>query len=176
MIWKPALYGYLSHTRTTTSPTCSRTELRISCLFDRRDMEELPKISSEDRFKATKWLTFSAGIRGTEFRSSIGENQADPRVGVSLRVPRLNWVLRAFMVITISRLRWLRLPAHCCDSPASQDFTFLPSRASGTTSGKRVVIIPIKGWNLQVDNYFQTSARTGFDHNNIGQLQHLSAH
>jgi hypothetical protein len=49
-----------------------------------------------DRFNATKWLTVIAGLRQTEFRSSISENATDPRVGVAVRVPRLNWVLRAF--------------------------------------------------------------------------------
>ena len=36
-----------------------------------------------DRFNATKWLTVIAGLRVTEFRSTVAENQADPRLGCS---------------------------------------------------------------------------------------------
>ena len=50
-----------------------------------------------DKFKVTSWLTLIAGVRVTEFSSnSSSENDADPRFGVAIRVPRLNWVFRGF--------------------------------------------------------------------------------
>ncbi|MFZ0798786.1 MAG: TonB-dependent receptor, partial [Terriglobales bacterium] len=50
-----------------------------------------------DKFKVTPWLTLIAGLRATEFNdTSVSENTADPRFGVAIRVPRLNWVFRGF--------------------------------------------------------------------------------
>ncbi len=120
-----------------------------------------------DRFNATKWLTIIAGIRGTEFRSSIGENQADPRVGVSLRVPRLNWVLRAFYGHYYQPPPLVTATGPLLGFASSQDFTFAPLHGERDKQWEASLIIPYKGWNLQVDNY-QTNARNWLDHNNIG--------
>jgi outer membrane receptor protein involved in Fe transport len=69
----------------------------------------------EDQFKLTNWLTLNGGVRLTHFRGTgiqsdpparptIIENAADPRIGAALRIPKLNWVARAFWdVITRHR-------------------------------------------------------------------------
>ena len=49
-----------------------------------------------DKFKATSWLTLIAGLRQSHFTADIVENATDPRYGVAVKVPRLNWVFRAF--------------------------------------------------------------------------------
>ena len=49
-----------------------------------------------DKFKVTPWLTLIAGLRETQFNASISENETDPRFGVAVKVPRLNWVFRAY--------------------------------------------------------------------------------
>src|SRR5580658_1389304 len=50
-----------------------------------------------DKFKVTPWLTLIAGLRATQFGgTSVAENSAEPRFGVAVRIPRLNWVLRGF--------------------------------------------------------------------------------
>ena len=120
-----------------------------------------------DRFNATKWLTIIAGLRGTEFRSSIGENQADPRVGVSLRVPRLNWVLRAFYGHYYQPPPLVTATGPLLGFANSQNFTFAPLYGERDKQWEASLIIPYKGWNLEVDNY-QTNARNWLDHNNIG--------
>jgi len=50
----------------------------------------------EDQFKATSWLTFNGGVRLTHYAGPESENAADPRLGVAIRIPRLDWVLRGF--------------------------------------------------------------------------------
>ena len=57
---------------------------------------ELAAVFVEDQLKATSWLTLNAGLRQTHFSGGVAENATDPRVGGSLRIPKLNWVLRAF--------------------------------------------------------------------------------
>ncbi|MGA3205056.1 MAG: TonB-dependent receptor, partial [Bryobacteraceae bacterium] len=58
-----------------------------------------------DRFKVTSWLTLIAGFRYSHFNSgsitgatqpAVVENAPDPRVGVAVRIPRINWVFRGF--------------------------------------------------------------------------------
>ncbi len=120
-----------------------------------------------DRFNATKWLTIIAGIRGSEFRSSIGENQADPRVGVAFRVPRLNWVLRAFYGHYYQPPPLVTATGPLLGYANSQNFTFAPLYGERDKQWEASLLIPYKGWNLEVDNY-QTNARNWLDHNNIG--------
>ncbi|MFZ1928353.1 MAG: carboxypeptidase regulatory-like domain-containing protein, partial [Candidatus Sulfotelmatobacter sp.] len=49
-----------------------------------------------DKFMPTSWLTLIAGLRQTEFDSSISESATDPRFGVAVKIPGLNWVFRGF--------------------------------------------------------------------------------
>ena len=120
-----------------------------------------------DRFNATNWLTIIAGIRGTEFRSTIAENQADPRVGVALRVPRLNWVLRAFYGHYYQPPPLVTATGPLLGYANSQDFTFAPLQGERDKQWEASLIIPYRGWNLEIDNY-QTRATNWLDHNNIG--------
>ncbi len=120
-----------------------------------------------DRFNATKWLTIIAGLRGTEFRSTIAENQADPRIGVALRVPRINWVLRAFYGHFYQPPPLVTATGPLLGFANSQDFTFAPLQGERDKQWLASLIIPYRGWNLEIDNY-QTNATNWLDHNNIG--------
>ena len=103
-----------------------------------------------DRFNATKWLTIIAGIRGTEFRSSIAENQADPRVGVAFRVPTAE--LGACAPFTGHYYQ--PPPLVTATGPLlgfanSQNFTFAPLYGERDKQWEASLIIPYRGWNLR---------------------------
>ena len=121
-----------------------------------------------DRFNATKWLTIIAGLRQTEFRSSIAQNATDPRVGVAVRIPRLNWVLRAFYGHYYQPPPLVTATGALFGLANSQNFTFAPLQGERDKQWEASVIIPYRGWNLEVDNY-QTNASNWLDHNNIGE-------
>jgi hypothetical protein len=121
-----------------------------------------------DRFNATKWLTIIAGLRQTEFRSSISENATDPRVGIAVRIPRLNWVLRAFYGHYYQPPPLVTATGALFGLANSQNFSFSPLQGERDKQWEASVIIPYRGWNLEVDNY-QTNARNWLDHNNIGE-------
>src|SRR6202789_3988220 len=56
-------------------------------------------VSSEfinDKFKVTPWFTLIAGLRETQFNSTISEHATDPRFGATLKIPHLNWVFSGF--------------------------------------------------------------------------------
>ena len=121
-----------------------------------------------DRFNVTKWLTIIAGLRGTEFRSSIAENQADPRVGAAVRIPRLNWVIRGFYGHYYQPPPLVTATGALFGFANSQNFTFAPLRGERDKQYEASLIIPYRGWNMEIDNY-QTDARNWLDHNNIGE-------
>jgi len=121
-----------------------------------------------DRFNATKWLTIIAGLRQTEFRSSISQNATDPRVGVAVRIPRLNWVLRAFYGHYYQPPPLVTATGALFGLANSQNFTFAPLQGERDKQWEASVIVPYRGWNLEVDNY-QTNASNWLDHNNIGE-------
>jgi hypothetical protein len=120
-----------------------------------------------DRFRVTSWLTLIAGLRQTEFNASISENATDPRFGVAVRVPRLNWVLRAFYGYYYQPPPLVTATGALMGLANSQNFTFAPLQGERDKQYEASLIIPYRGWNLEVDNY-QTNASNWLDHNNIG--------
>ena len=52
---------------------------------------------ASDNFKPNPYLTLTAGLRASYFTgASISETAVDPRLGAAFRLPKLNWVFRAF--------------------------------------------------------------------------------
>ena len=79
-----------------------------------------------DKFKVTPWLTLIAGLRQTEFDSSFSENATDPRFGVAVRIPRLNWVFRGFYGYFYQAPPLVTATGALLDLANSQNFTFAP--------------------------------------------------
>ncbi len=127
-----------------------------------------------DKFKVTSWLTLIAGLRQSHFDSpSVGiepeivENATDPRVGVAVRVPRLNWVFRGFYGEFYQAPPLLTATGSLLGLANSQNFTFAPLRGERDIEYQFGVTIPYHGWALDADT-FQTRARNWLDHNNVG--------
>jgi outer membrane receptor protein involved in Fe transport len=127
----------------------------------------LAAVFVEDQLKATSWLTLNAGVRQTHFSGGVVENATDPRVGASLRVPKLNWVFRAFYghfyqappLVTISG------PA-LAQIMDLQQLSYIPLRGERDEEHQYGVTIPLWRWTIDADN-FLTRARNFFDHNNL---------
>ena len=134
-----------------------------------------------DNLKATGWLTVIGGVRATQFRSSISENEVDPRVGIALRVPKIGWVFRGFYG------RFYQPPpllAIACGTGASTSTTdancsvqhytnatgtsFAPLHGERDEEHQFGVQIPWRGWLMDVDT-FKTRANNFLDHSNIGE-------
>ncbi len=121
----------------------------------------------DDKFKPISWLTLSAGMRPTHFSGGQSENSINPRFGAAVTVPHLNWTFRAFYghyyqpppLVTISG----PLQQFC----ATANCGFAPLVGERDEEHQFGVMIPFRGWTLDVDN-FVTRARNFFDHNCIG--------
>jgi len=137
----------------------------------------LAELFVSDRFKVTSWLTLIAGFRYSHFNSgsvsggtqpTVVENAPDPRFGVAVRIPRLNWVFRGFYGVFYQPPPLLTATGPVIDLANSQSFTFGALRGERDHEYQFGVAIPFRGWVLDIDT-FQTSARNWLDHNNIGQ-------
>jgi len=112
----------------------------------------------EDQYKLTSWLTLNAGVRLTHFgESTVSENAADPRVGAAIRIPKLNWVARAFYG------RYYQAPPLLTVSGSLLGFDLAPLRGERDEQREFGLAIPIAGWTLDLSN-FRTGARNFFDH------------
>src|SRR6266705_2836232 len=112
----------------------------------------------EDQYKLTSWFTLNAGIRLTHFgETTVSENSADPRVGAAIRIPKLNWVARAFYG------RYYQAPPLLTVSGSLLGFDLAPLRGERDDQREFGLAIPIAGWTLDLSN-FRTGARNFFDH------------
>jgi outer membrane receptor protein involved in Fe transport len=108
-------------------------------------------------------------LRQSFFSGGISENATSPRVGISVQVPKINWILHGFYGHFYQAPPLLTFSGPALVNAASgQGFSF------GSLSGERDeeyqfgLTIPYKGWSLDADN-FRTRANNFFDHNNLGE-------
>jgi hypothetical protein len=121
-----------------------------------------------DNFKATRWLTLIAGLRASQFMSSITEIQADPRFGVAIQIPKINWVFRAFYGRYYQPPPLLTASGPLIDYANSNNTSFLPLHGERDEEHQFGVQIPLRGWLLDADN-FETRANNFLDHSNVGE-------
>ncbi len=119
----------------------------------------------EDQFKPASWLTLNAGLRQTHFSGALTENASSPRVGVSVRIPKLNWVFRSFYgrFYQAPPLGTLSGPALAAIQN-QQQLNFVPLPGERDEEHQFGVTIPFRGWVVDADN-FLNRATNFFDHN-----------
>jgi outer membrane receptor protein involved in Fe transport len=121
----------------------------------------------DDQFKATNWLTLTGGIRLSHFDGNITENAVDPRVGAAIRIPKLNWVLRAAYSYYYQPPPLDTVSGPLLEFAASQGVSFLPLQGERDIQQEYGVTIPFRNWVGSL-TYFRTGAKNFFDHNVLG--------
>ncbi|HVS74774.1 MAG TPA: TonB-dependent receptor [Candidatus Acidoferrales bacterium] len=122
---------------------------------------------AEDQFRLTEWFTVNGGIRYSHFSGGLTEDKASPRIGGALRVPKLNWVFRAFYGRYYQAPPLSTVSGPLLQFALDQGFGFLPLRGETDEQREFGVAIPLRGWTFDVSN-FQTHARNFFDHAVLG--------
>ncbi len=130
----------------------------------------------DDQLRATTWLTINAGFRHTNFDGgtvltssgpvSTSESANDPRVGLSVKVPKINWVFRAFYGHFYQAPPLETVSGPLLQFATDQSLGFVPLHGERDEEHQFGVTIPFHGWTLDADN-FQTLAKNFFDHNNF---------
>jgi outer membrane cobalamin receptor len=126
----------------------------------------LAAVYAEEQFKATSWLNLNAGLRQTHFSGGMVENATSPRVGTSLRIPKLHWVLRAFYGHFFQAPPLLTVSGPLLEAANNQNLSFIPLHGERDEEHQFGVTIPFHGWTLDASN-FLTRAENFFDHNSF---------
>ena len=121
----------------------------------------------EDTFKATDWLSFAGGVRQTHFDGGVTENATSPRLGATVRLPGVNWLLRGFWGKYYQAPPLTTLEGPLLQFAQNNDLGFIPLHGERDEEFQFGVTIPIEGWTVDID-HFHTLAKNFFDHNNIG--------
>ncbi len=121
----------------------------------------------EDSYKATDWLTLAGGVRQTHFAGAVTENTSSPRLGTSVLLPKIGWMLRGFWGKYYQAPPLTTLSGPLLEFAQSNDLGFIPLHGERDEEYQFGLTIPIRGWTVDVD-HFHTRAKNFFDHNNIG--------
>jgi outer membrane cobalamin receptor len=123
-------------------------------------------IYAEDQFKPTSWLALNAGVRQTHFSGGVTENATSPRIGASIRIPKLNWVFRGFYGHFYQAPPLITASGPLLQLVNQQNLGFVPLHGERDEEHQFGVTIPFKGWTIDADN-FLNRAKNFFDHNNL---------
>ena len=159
-------YGFGQHDDESVK-LISNDDSGDSLAQDKISSGHLEAVFLEDQFRAFSWLTLTAGVRLTHFSGAVSENAASPRLGGSIRIPRLNWVLRGFWGRYYQAPPLSTVSGPLLGFAVAQGLGFIPLRGERDQEHQFGLTIPLKSWALEVNDYHQR-ARNYFDHNAIG--------
>jgi outer membrane receptor for ferrienterochelin and colicin len=127
----------------------------------------LEAVYVEDTFKATRWLSLMAGARQTHFAGGETENATSPRIGATVVLPQVDWILRGFWGKFYQAPPLTTLQGPLLQYAQASNLGFLPLHGERDEEYQFGLTIPVYGWTLDMD-HFRTQAKNFFDHNNIG--------
>lgn len=124
-----------------------------------------------DHIHIGRYVTILGGERFSIYRAQLDESATYPRIGITVRIPRLNWVLRGFyghffqpapvQTVSTSVLEYAA-------SLHSGENTFTPLPSERDEEHQFGIEIPYRGWMLDIDT-FETRANNFLDHSNLGE-------
>ncbi len=124
-----------------------------------------------DHLRLGRYVTLLAGERLSRYDSGITESAMYPRVGATLLIPRLHWVLRGFYghffqpapIETVSS----SVLNYAAALPGGEN-TFTPLPSERDEEHQFGIAIPFKGWNLDIANV-KNRVNNFLDHSNLGE-------
>ena len=120
-----------------------------------------------DNLRLNQFVTVIAGLRQSHFQAALTENRSSPRLGVAVRLPRLNWVLRGFYGRFYQPPPLLTAQGPVVQYAQASNTAFAPLRGERDEEHQIGLQIPFRGWVLDVDN-FRTRVNNFLDHSYIG--------
>ena len=124
-----------------------------------------------DHLQLGQYVTLLGGERFSIYRADLNETAIYPRIGATVRIPRLNWVLRGFYghfsqpapILTVSS------PVlNYASSLGGGENAFTPIPSERDEEHQFGIEIPYRGWMLDVDT-FKNRVNNFLDHSNIGE-------
>ena len=132
---------------------------------------ELVEFYIDDHLRLGRYVTLLGGERFTYYRSDQNAGAVYPRIGATVRIPRLNWVLRGFYghffqpapILTVSSS-----VLNYASSLGGGEDTFTPIPSERDEEHQFGIEIPYRGWMLDVDT-FKNRVNNFLDHSNLGE-------
>jgi len=130
----------------------------------------LAEFHISDHLRVGQYITLLGGMRFSLYHGGFNETANYPRIGATVRIPRLNWVLRGFYghffqpapIETVSN----SFLGYVTNQPGENTFVPLPSERD--EEHQFGVQIPYRGWVLDVDT-FKSRVSNFLDHSNVGE-------
>jgi hypothetical protein len=124
-----------------------------------------------DHLRLGRYITLLGGERFSIYRAGLNESAIYPRIGATVEIPRLHWVLRGFYghffqpapVETVSSS-----VLNYANQQSSGENTFTPLPSERDEEHQFGIQIPYKGWMLDVANV-KNRVNNFLDHSNLGE-------
>lgn len=132
---------------------------------------EMGEFYIADHLRLGPYVTLLGGERFSIYSAGLTESAAYPRIGATVRIPRLNWILRGFYghffqpapVLTVSSS-----VLNYAGGNSSGQNTFAPLKSERDEESQFGIEIPVRGWVLDVDT-FQNRVNNFLDHASLGE-------
>ncbi len=121
----------------------------------------------EDQYKLTSWFSLDLGVRLQHYGGLVSENAFDPRLGGSIRIPRLRWVLHGYYAYYYQPPPLDSLAGPSLQFALAQGYGFVPLNGERDIQHDIGLSIPLGGWYLDADE-FHTTGKNFLDHDVIG--------
>jgi hypothetical protein len=122
----------------------------------------------EDSYKPATWLTLVGGLRQSHVEAGVVENAVYPRIGASVLIPKLSWVLRGFYGHFYQPPPLTSLTGPVLQYANGNNTSFVPLPGERDEEHQFGLQIPFRGWLLDADT-FKTRANNFLDHSNVGE-------
>jgi Carboxypeptidase regulatory-like domain/TonB dependent receptor len=124
-----------------------------------------------DHLRLGQYVTLLGGERFSIYRACLNESAAYPRIGATVRIPKLNWVLRGFYghffqpapILTVSGS-----VLNYAGSLGGGENAFTPIPSERDEEHQFGIEIPYRGWTLNIDT-FKNRVNNFLDHSNLGE-------
>jgi hypothetical protein len=123
-----------------------------------------------DHLRVNRCISLLGGMRISNYHSGYTESAAYPRIGATVEIPRLHWVLRGFYGHFFQPAPVQTVSSAFLNYVTSQqgENTFVPLPSERDEEHQFGIQIPWKGWVLSVDN-FKNRINNFLDHSNVGE-------
>ncbi len=130
----------------------------------------LAEFHISDHLRVGQYITLLGGMRFSFYHGGYNETANYPRIGATVRIPRLNWVLRGFYGHFFQPAPIETVSSSFLDYVTSQsgENKFVPLPSERDEEHQFGIQIPYRGWMLDVDT-FKNRVNNFLDHSNVGE-------